>query len=419
MNCADPTPRRPRFLLLAYACSPTMGSEPGVGWNRALQAARLADTWVICEESRYGPGIRQYLAEKGPVPGLTFHFLPRDGLLGLGKLGGTDYVAYNRWHRRAFRLARRLHAEHRFDLAHQVTFCGYREPGYLYDLGVPFVWGPVGGTQNYPWRFLSEAPLTGAIREGARNVVNALQLRFSPRVRTALRRAAVVLAANTTVQRDLARAHSAQPAVLLETGLTSVADAPPAPRNDGRFRLLWSGELQPWKALSLLLEALARVPAGVDWELRILGKGPLESVWRQQAERLGIGGRLQWLGWLPHAEALAQYPAADVFAFTSLRDTSGNVVLESLAAGVPVVCLDHQGVRDIVTPECGVKVPVTHPAEVVAALARGLTDLAADPPRRSRLAWGALARARDYLWSSQGERMAHFYRLALERGRRR
>src|SRR5262245_2183342 len=129
MNSADPTPRRPRFLLLAYACSPTMGSEPGVGWNRALQAARMADTWVICEERRYGPGLRQYLAEKGPVPGLTFHFVPRDVLpAGLGKLPGLDYVAYNRWHRRAFRLARRLHAEHHFDLAHQVTFCGYRQP---------------------------------------------------------------------------------------------------------------------------------------------------------------------------------------------------------------------------------------------------------------------------------------------------
>ena len=96
MNSADPTPHRPRFLLLAYACSPTMGSEPGVGWNRALQAARIADTWVICEESRYGPSIRQYLAEKGPVPGLHFHFVPRDVMPDVNNIFGGMAIYHPR-----------------------------------------------------------------------------------------------------------------------------------------------------------------------------------------------------------------------------------------------------------------------------------------------------------------------------------
>ena len=50
---------------------------------------------------------------------------------------------------------------------------------------------------------------------------------------------------------------------------------------------------------------------------------------------------------------------SDVFVFTSLRDTTGSVVLEALAAGVPVVAPDHQGVGDVVNDDCGVLVPVT------------------------------------------------------------
>src|SRR5436190_9673741 len=150
-------PRRPRVLLLAYACSPERGSEPGVGWNRALEAARYCDTWVLCEERSSAPPIRAYLEKHGPIPGLRFEFvLKPTWMRWLGHLPGLAYLGYNLWHQSAFQVARRLHARVGFDLVHQVTFCGYREPSYLWQLGVPFVWGPVGGTQNYPWRFLGQ-----------------------------------------------------------------------------------------------------------------------------------------------------------------------------------------------------------------------------------------------------------------------
>ncbi|MFO0928098.1 MAG: hypothetical protein U0736_13850 [Gemmataceae bacterium] len=249
MTMEAPT-RRPRVLLSAYACGPDQGSEPGVGWNRALQAARYCDTWVLCEDGRYGAAVRRYLADHGPIPGLEFVYVPRTALqCRVGRVPGLSYLAYNRWQRSALRAARALHTQIGFDLAHQVTFCGYREPGYLWRLGVPFVWGPVGGTQNYPWRFLGVSGWKGVAREGARNVMNAVQMRLSLRVRRAVRHAAAVLAANTTVQADLARVYRIRPEVQLETGLRAVAAAPrPLPPEGTPLRILWSGEVQPWKA---------------------------------------------------------------------------------------------------------------------------------------------------------------------------
>ena len=69
--------RRPRVLMLAYACRPNEGSEPGMGWNRAIESAHEFDTWVICEGRRNGPAIRSYLERHGEVPGLNFAFLPQ------------------------------------------------------------------------------------------------------------------------------------------------------------------------------------------------------------------------------------------------------------------------------------------------------------------------------------------------------
>ena len=101
----------------------------------------------------------------------------------------------------------------------------------------------------------------------------------------------------------------------------------------------------PYRArqLDLLIESLARLPADVRYEVRVLGDGPARRRWQRLAQRRGVADRITWAGRLSHRETLGAYARADVFAFTSLRDTTGCVVVEALSNGLPVVCLDHQG----------------------------------------------------------------------------
>jgi glycosyltransferase involved in cell wall biosynthesis len=411
----NPGQDRLRVLMLAYACSPYRGSEPGTGWQRAVENAAYFDTWVICEQREFEAEIRGWENEHGCIPGLFFCFVPKTQIENLlGHIPGLYYVGYHLWHRRAYRAAVELHGRVGFDLAHQANMCGFREPGYLWKLPPPFVWGPIGGTQNYPWRFLGKAGWAGAVREFSRSIVNLAQLRFSPSVRMAAKRAAVILAANSENRRDFARVHGVTPELFLEIGVRSVRYREPMGERSGTLRLLWSGEFKPHKALHLLIAALAQMPASVPYELRILGKGPLESRWKRLARKQGIESHCRWLGWLPLSEAMAQYDWADLLVFTSLRDTAGTVVLEALSSGVPVVCLDHQGAGDIVTRDCGVKIPVTKPKQAADDLARALTFLAEHPQALDALSSGALLRADEYLWSRQGERLAGIYRRVLE-----
>ena len=57
--------RRPRLLMLTYACVPNRGSEWAAGWNRAIQAGRFADTWVISEGLEYESAVRHYISRNG------------------------------------------------------------------------------------------------------------------------------------------------------------------------------------------------------------------------------------------------------------------------------------------------------------------------------------------------------------------
>ncbi len=385
----------PRLLLLAHYCHPEMGSEPGLGWNRALQAAKLYPTWVLCDESFNRVGIERHLEIHGPIENLHFVYVPPNRWeQRLRLIPGTFYFAYHLWHLRAYRIARCLHEHQRFALVHQVNSNGFREPGYLWKLDAPFVWGPVGGAQNYPWRFLASAGVKGAVGEAIRNVLNALQIRFSPRVGKAARKAAAFLAATTTNSNALAPRRGAMPQVMLETGVNSPA-VPPLRNFDhgGPLRLMWSGVFEHRKALHLLLEAVAALPSRVKYELHILGRGPMDRRWRRIAQRLNVEPHCRWLGWLDQEVRKREYLWADLFVFTSLRDTSGTVVLETFAAGTPVVCLDHQGMADIVTKQCGVKIPVTTPREVIAALRDAIVRLHDDRHELARLSRGASERA--------------------------
>ena len=405
--------------MLAYACSPYRGSEPGVGWQRAVEMAKHFDVCVITEELEFRGDIERFLRENVPVRHLHFRFVPRiiaadRTWRALSRFRPLYYFFYNLWHKRAYRLARQLWREVQFDLVHQSTMCGFREPGRLWMLDAPFIWGPVGGTQNYPWRFLLEAGFAEMLKEGVRSIVNFFQLRLSRRVRQASKRACVLLTANPSGQRDFKRAHGVDTVSMLDVGVSCVIDKPR--KYIGRrspLRLLWSGSLEYRKALQLLLKALAQLPEDVGYELRILGNGPLQKTWRTQAERLGVASHCMWLGWLPHDVAMQHNAWADVFVFTSLRDTCGTVVLEALSHGLPVICLDHQGVGSVVTQQCGIKIPVTSPHEVVKNLRDAIVLASNDHIRMEELSRGAIKRAREYLWQHHGEQLAELYRDAF------
>ena len=407
---------------MAYECSPYRGSEWAAGWGRLLGAAKVAETHVVTSEANFS-ALKRAEAE-GLLPANVRFYTPRPDqklrrLERKPAIYAYNYSAYNHWQRLALQLVRELHGREHFDLVHQVNVCTFREPGYTWQLDIPYLWGPVGGTQNFPPRFLPMLTAKEAFKEGVRGVANWFALR-KPRVRRAADRAGLVIAANSTNKQDFQGAFHRKIEMLLETGLHEVVEPDRArfevrlaDSRSGRaakpLRLLWSGELQTRKALPVLLRALTRVASHTAWELDVLGDGPQRHQWQSEAEKLGIADRVRFLGRLPFVDAVAEMHSADLFCFTSLRDTSGNVVLEALAAGVPVLCFDHQGVGDMVSEFSGIKIPVTSPQGAYEQWAKAIDLLASNPRKLFALSRGATVQARAFVWPRNHDRVNDFY----------
>ena len=89
------------------------------------------------------------------------------------------------------------------------------------------------------------------------------------------------------------------------------------------------------------------------------------------------------------------------------------VVLEAMACGKPIVCLDFGGPGEFVTPKCGIKVKVRTPEQVVNDLASALKRLALDNDLRYKLSQGAKKRAMDFSWDRKGKIIENIYNRAL------
>ena len=410
---------RLRVLVSAYAVSPAEGSEPGLGWNVCSRLAAHHDVTVLCAPGCAGEdrsAFRRAIDAHGPVAGMTVHYVPHPALSRLfqrenGVARRTVYYAgYAAWQRAAFRAARELHERHPFDLVHHLNITGYREPGYLWKLDAPFVWGPVGGASDVPWSFLPLMSWPDRCYYVARNVINAVQMRTARRCRRAAERAAHVWAIGEDNRRMVERRWGRDAEAVIESGAAVVPGVTPR-RCDGRrpLRVVWSGHHLGRKALPVLLRAIAVAPA-VDVECVILGAGPETGRWQAEAESLGIAGRVRWTGMLSRDAALDEVRRADVMAFTGVQEGTPHAVLEALSLGVPVVCHDACGMAVAVDGTCGIKVPMQSPAVSVGAFAAALAHLASRPDEVHRLSVGAIERASELSWDTMAAAMAETYR---------
>jgi glycosyltransferase involved in cell wall biosynthesis len=109
---------------------------------------------------------------------------------------------------------------------------------------------------------------------------------------------------------------------------------------------------------------------------------------------------------------------AHVLVITSIYDLTSTVLVEALAAGLPVLCPDHCGFADAITTECGIKVPAASSHELIAGLRDGILRLN-NEATRSQLALGAIRQSAAFGWDLKARAVSEIYlrKCSPSRGR--
>ncbi len=186
---------------------------------------------------------------------------------------------------------------------------------------------------------------------------------------------------------------------------TSRFPAPPEsrpPRDGGKaddpVQLVSVGRAVAKKGYDILLDALAKLPRDLHWRLDHIGGGPLLPALKEQAERLGLAGRIAWQGAQAQDAVIAAYRQADLFALASRRDSEGdmdglpNVLMEAQSQGLACVSTDLSAIPELIEPD---QTGLLVPPDDATALAAALQRLIADPALRRRLGDAGAKRVRE------------------------
>jgi len=404
-------------LLSAFACSPDgrsgMGTgEDVLGWNIVEQVAERRALCLLTHPANH-PGIERRRMETPPKQLRVKYVRVPKCLDVLLRWQGTFQVYAYLWQIWAYAEARRLAEQVPVRLFHHVTYANDWMASYIGAfLKVPYVRGPCGGAQQVPKPFRSEFLRRDRLWERFRRIGQRV-LRLDPVFVKGQDRASAILVCNQESfeairprWRDKVRyfpvngVSESEVAAGLEEG---------GPHTG--FRVLSAGKLIHWKGFGLVIRSFAAFAATVpEARLIIVGDGPELPRLRALAQTLGCLNRIEFAGWAARTEAVRRMGEADVLLYLSLREGGGAVVLEAMAAGKPVVCLDMGGPALHVTDECGIKIPPHSPGQAVRDAASALRALYSNAEARARMGAAARRRAQEmYCWDRLGDELMQIY----------
>lgn len=403
-----------KILLSVYACEPNRGSEPGVGWNMAVEIAKHHQVWAFTSNT-HRKAIETELAVK-PVPNLNFIYLDPFGWVYDWSMEGKQiqwdiHIHYYLWQIQAYFIAKALHREIGFDLVHHITYVKYSSPSFLSLLSVPFVWGPVGGAESAPLPFWKDFSFRGKVYENFRNLARRLG-ELDPFVRLTARRSILAWATTEDTANRIKQIGASNVQVLSQVGLLPeeiefLANYPLSARTPIRF--ISMGRLLHWKGFHFGLRAFASatLPHAEYW---IVGDGPERHRLEQLAQELGIASQVKFWGKLSRHEGFSKLEKCHVLVHPSLHDSGGMVCLEAMAAGRPVICLDLGGPAVQVTEENGFKVPAHNTKQAIQDLSKAIELLANNPELRERIGQTNKKIVKQkYSWESKGYYLAKLY----------
>jgi len=185
----------------------------------------------------------------------------------------------------------------------------------------------------------------------------------------------------------------------------------PLLNDPNRVRLIYVGRVAKEKNLDFLLRVFARAAARDErLELLLVGGGPTLDDLKKLARKLKIDHKVTFTGMVPFERVVDELSLADLFIFSSTSETQGLVVLEAMAAGLPLVMVESKALLYFVNPGEDCVVTSENEEEMVAAI----LSLINDPERLRAMGRSARKNAEKYSIPALTSRLLDVYQAAAD-----
>lgn len=398
-----------KIFIIAFACEPGRTSEPGVGWNVIGELVKRHELTVLTRKNNRA-AIEVYLA-KHPEDARNrvrfaylelpewFHWLKKHIPCGI-------QLYQELWQWKAARVYRK--AFNKFDIVHHLTFGSIFFTPWAAKYADKFLWGPIGGASGaMESAFLKNEGFKSRLIETVYRFVAWYSYHPLPWVKACRKRCTAVLFRTSELAEKAKGLFNGIVGVQGEGAYPGVVKPRVYTTGKHQLKVMCVGRLIPLKGVKYAIEA-AR-----NHELHIYGDGPL----RKELERhsLTIGSKAIFHGNVPNAEVLMALMNADILIHPSFREGVSWTILEAMAHGVPVVCQDRAGMKDVVVEGCGIRVAAKLPTDLVNGLAVALREYYEHPELVAEHGRNAQKRVKSvFIWKRIADTIDDTYRSVVQ-----
>ena len=423
---------RLNILICAHELSPYQGSECSEGWNIVINLSKFHNLYVIYATGSqkspfsYKDAIDDFIKFK-PIPNqIKFYNVNQPKLtLLLSKLNyiiskkntaiGNPilyFMGYKLWHKNAFKKAKEILITEKIDLVHLLNSITFREPGYLWKLNLPYVWGPTGGLSHLPPTYLKTLKFNERLLQKIRELYINYEFKKN-RIKQAAKKADLIYTFSDHDQIKFIEIGAKKVLNLLDSG-TTFLDLP-IRNKENKIIILWAGQFVKRKAFNILLDSVVKLPNNIKtkFEFQILGNGILYDYYLKKIIDLNLSNLFIFKGEKNRDELFDIMKTCDLLVHTSYREATTNIIPEALSYNLPVVCHDISGMSIAINETCGHKIPLINENHSSNLLSSFLTKIAENDNLLKDLKLGAKKRSQEISWLNNAYNISEEYKKII------
>lgn len=403
--------KKHKILVSAYGCEPFRGSEAGVGWNWVLEMAKENSLFVITrlnDKEKIEKNIPEEIADN-----VKFYYYDTCSLF--KKVKNKDkglYIYYFFWQIGIIKIIRSLIKENSFDYTMHLSFGSLWMPTFLPFFNVPFIWGPLGGGDSVPKEYIQSFPVKQRIVQGARYILKATSF-MNPLVAVPSKKAVAILARTENTAEVIPKKYLCKVRIVLETAM---GDDIFNYERKNKFKvgysenkiieLIVTGRLVPFKNAIAAVEALCSIPENYNVRLTIVGNGTEKEKIINTIHKYHLENKVNLIPEIPREEVMKKLTDSDIYVFPSLREGGSWALMEGMAIGLPVICLNWTGMKIITNDESAIRIEPSNPIQTPKDIAKAICSLIDDDDLREKMGQAARDRIKEYYnWDIKGKFM--------------
>ena len=404
------------ILYIAYSCDPFNGSEDKIGWNVPFANEKLGNNVYIITKEEQRKNIEEY-CKKNNYSKMKIYYVDIPEFYKSVFKGAFYSGRLGIWNKKAYKIAIDICEKEKIDIIHQITPIEFRAIGdYGKISNTKFVLGPLGGGERIPVELKKYCKKYNCL-EGVRYLLNKFY-RWSNLKKNKYKFCDYIMFANKETYDFISETSKELPQneIYLEFGIEDeeIEELKSVQHNNknkekNAFNILVAGRLNYRKGHLLLFDALKQISDKLDYEVSIVGDGPnRKKIKKYLRANKEIEKHVKIKGNIEYEKMKYEYDKADILVMPSLRETSGNVMLEAIRNGVPVIAMKKFGAANFLNSDIGWLYDGKTQKEITKDLSKKISEAMMNSKRLELKGTKCREYAKKYEWST---RVQHYNRI--------